>query len=90
VPSDTKLVNSIVIQPCQIGHNVKLNNAIIGPYVTLGDNVSIINSVVKNSVIGEKTTVREALLKDSMISTNASYNGDFKNVSLGDYTKYEE
>ncbi len=90
VPSDAKLVDSIVIQPCQIGHNVKLKNTIVGPYVTLGDNVSIFNSVVKNSVIGDKTTVREALLKDSMISTNASYNGDFKNVSLGDYTKYEE
>lgn len=90
VPESTKSENSLIIQPCFIGEHVKITNSIIGPYVTLGNNVTIVNSVIKNSVIGDKTAVREALLKDSMISTHASYNGDFKNVSLGDYTKYEE
>ncbi len=90
VPADAKLQNSLIIQPCQIGSHVKIQNSVIGPFVTLGDNVTVVNSVIKNSVIGNQTSVREALLKDSMISTHASYNGEFKNVSLGDYTKYEE
>ncbi len=89
-PADTQVNDSIIIHPCSIGQNVKLENAVIGPYVTLGDNVTVVNSVVKNSVIGAHTAVREALLKDSMISSHASYNGDFKVVSLGDYSKYAE
>jgi len=84
---DTAVIeNSVVLQPCFIGAGAHISNSVVGPHVSLGANSSIKGSVVRNSIIQHDTVVTNATLTDSMIGSNASYNGEAADVSIGDYS----
>ena len=81
--------NSTIIEPCRIGENVVLSNATVGPNVSIGDHCIIENSTVKNSLIQNHTTIKNANLDQAMIGNHVSYNGEFKSISIGDYSVLE-
>ncbi|MFT5243809.1 MAG: glucose-1-phosphate thymidylyltransferase [Glaciecola sp.] len=81
--------NSTIIEPCYIGAHVELYNATVGPNVSIGDNCVIENSTVKNSLIQNHTNIKNATLDNAMIGNHVRYNGDFKAISIGDYSVLE-
>ncbi|MCX2681195.1 sugar phosphate nucleotidyltransferase [Galbibacter sp. EGI 63066] len=89
VSSSVKQENSKIIQPCYIGENVVLKNATIGPNVSIGDETVVENSTVKNSLIQTHSTVKNANLDNAMIGNHAKFNGEFTDVSIGDYSVLE-
>tara|TARA_R110001592_G_scaffold224044_1_gene479651 strand:+ start:542 stop:1561 length:1020 start_codon:yes stop_codon:yes gene_type:complete len=89
VASTVKLTNSKIIEPCFIGEHVVLNNATIGPNVSIGKNCIIENSSIKNSLIQTHNTIKNASLNEAMIGNYVSYDGNFKKVSIGDYSVLE-
>jgi glucose-1-phosphate thymidylyltransferase len=89
ISSTVQKNNATIIEPCYIGENVVLNNASIGPNVSIGKNCVIENTTIKNSLIQTNTTIKNAHLDEAMIGNNVSYNGNFKSVSLGDYSVLE-
>lgn len=78
--------NSIIIEPCYIGENVKITGSVIGPYVSVGDNSVIENSVVRNSIIQKSTKINCANISNSMIGNHVEYKGKQVELSMGDYT----
>lgn len=89
IASTVKTNNATIVEPCYIGENVILNNTTIGPNVSIGKNCIIENATIKNSLIQTNTTIKNADLNEAMIGNNVFYNGNFKSVSLGDYTVLE-
>ncbi|MGB0428084.1 MAG: sugar phosphate nucleotidyltransferase [Flavobacteriales bacterium] len=89
VSSNVNLINSVVNQPCYIGNNVTLENANVGPYVSIGDNSIVKDSVLKNSLIQSNTKITEAVLDNSMIGNHVIYKGSSKAVSIGDYSRFD-
>jgi len=89
IASTVKMNNATIVEPCYIGENVILNNTTIGPNVSIGKNCIIENAIIKNSLIQTNTTIKNADLDEAMIGNNGFYNGNFKAVSLGDYTVLE-
>ncbi|TVQ85766.1 MAG: nucleotidyltransferase [Bacteroidetes bacterium] len=87
LPVTLKTENSVVIQPCHVGENVILKNAVIGPYVSLGSNSRIENSVISNSIIGESSTIRFTVLDNTMVGNFALWEGKPVELSLGDYSQ---
>lgn len=85
---DDSLVNihSTIIAPCYIGKNVLIQNSVIGPHVSIGDNSIIENSIIKNSIIQNDSNVRYGILEDSMIGNKSVYNGNSSNINIGDYS----
>lgn len=79
-------VNSVIIEPCYIGENVTLENAVIGPYVSLGDHVKVVQSVIRNSIVQERSLIKNKLIADSMIGSHVALKGNAENLSIGDYT----
>ena len=59
--------NSIIIAPVSIAEGCVIENSIIGPHVTIGNNTTIKSSVVKESIIGSYTTLDEVVLDLSLI-----------------------
>ena len=47
IDPSAKLINSIIIPPCYIGKDVVIENAVIGPHVSVGKNSKVINSKKK-------------------------------------------
>ena len=80
---EVKAENSKIIPPVHIADDVKINGSTIGPYVTVGKGAEIINSSVKDSVIGEKTKLENAHLEDSIIGDECQVSGTYKNLNIG-------
>ncbi|PIF43208.1 glucose-1-phosphate thymidylyltransferase [Chryseobacterium sp. 52] len=85
-PASAVIENSLIIQPCFIGENVKISNSKVGPGVSLGNNTTIVNSNIENSLIQENTRINHGNLSNSMIGNSAQYFGVAREISLGDYS----
>jgi len=84
---DVVQVNAVIIPPCYIGKGVTLRHAVIGPYATIGSNATIENSVIRESVVQANTTVRDVVLKRTMVGQHADIAGTPHEWSVGDYTQ---
>jgi glucose-1-phosphate thymidylyltransferase len=89
VSEDVKLENATIIPPCFIGENVVLINATVGPNVSLGKGCHIVNSTIKNSLVQTHVHIKNASLNNAMIGNHANFDGNFTNISIGDYSVLE-
>ncbi len=88
--SDTvRIENSTIIPPCYIGDDVVLINSIVGPNVSLGKATHLTNVKIQNSLVQTHAHLKNAKLDNSMIGNHASFDGDFKSISIGDYSVLE-
>lgn len=85
VAKSAKITNSVIIPPCFIGENAEISNTVIGPYVSLGNGSKIADSVIKKSIIQEKSVVKNAIINNSMLGNNASFEGKPADLSVGDF-----
>jgi glucose-1-phosphate thymidylyltransferase len=78
--------NSVIIEPCFIGADVKIENSIIGPHVSIGKGTQINNCVIKNSIIQSNTVITSKCIGNSMIGSHVVLKGILNEFSMGDYT----
>jgi glucose-1-phosphate thymidylyltransferase len=83
-------VDSVIIQPCFIGKNVKIHASVIGPHVSIGANSVVENSIIRNTNIQQNTHISNANMADSMLGSNVVYKGRSKDLSLGDFSTTHE
>lgn len=81
--------NSIIIHPVSIGKNCDIQNAVIGPHVTISDHAVIHNSIIKNSIIGRYAKIDDIVMDDSIIGNDASVKGAHQSLNLGDNTEID-
>jgi glucose-1-phosphate thymidylyltransferase len=86
VDDSAQLHNAQIVQPSLIGKNVVIKNAIVGPYASVGDNCVIEKSVVENCIIQNNTKIKHAVINNAMLGSYVEYNGEQKDLSIGDYT----
>lgn len=89
VDYNVKLENSNIIPPCYIGKNVVLINTTVGPNVSLGEGCHVQNSEIKNSLVQNHSHIKNAQLDNAMIGNHVSFDGNFKSISVGDYSVFE-
>ena len=89
ISEDVELINSVIIPPCFIGKNVKIENSVVGPHVSLGAGTVVKSAVVKNSIVQKNAVIANSVLKDSMIGNFAKILSYSKSISIGDYTTIE-
>jgi len=80
---DTREGN-VLIPPVFISPSAVLENSVVGPYVSVGDDSRIVSSVIRDSIISEGAEVIECLLEESLIGNNSIISGQFKRANLGD------
>ncbi|MCW5922286.1 MAG: NTP transferase domain-containing protein [Saprospiraceae bacterium] len=81
--------NTIFIHPVAVGVNCQIANSIIGPHVTVGDNVTINHSIVRDSIIGNFASLEDVVLKRSVIGSDASIRGMNLSLNIGDNTEID-
>ncbi|WBL25634.1 sugar phosphate nucleotidyltransferase [Zunongwangia sp. HGR-M22] len=89
IANNVKIKDTEITEPCFIGENVELINAKIGPNVSIGNGTKIENSTIKNSLIQTFAEVKNAKLDNAMIGNFAKFNGEFTQISIGDYSVLE-
>jgi len=86
IAATAKVNNSVINHPCFIDENAVLENAVVGPFVTVGAGTRISNSVVRNSIIQKNTTIENATIDNSLIGNSAKYKGRMSDLSMGDFS----
>lgn len=87
VSEKAKVVNSTIIQPCFIADGAEVQNSVVGPYVSIGKNSKISDSVISNSVVQEEACVCCVVMENSMVGNKATFKGSKNDLSVGDFTE---
>lgn len=83
-PTINTLSDSVIIPPVYIEQGAQIYRSIIGPYVSLAAHVEINSSIIRDSIINEHASIRDALLHKSLIGEKAQIIGTFKSLNMGD------
>jgi len=86
VSDKAKIVNSILILPVFIGDNVVIENSIVGPYVSISEGTSIVDSRITNSIIQKHSQVRRGILDNSLLGNFVNFEGNSCELDLGDFS----
>lgn len=87
IAEDVVIENAIVLPPSMILKGAKIVNSIVGPHVTIGSESRIENSIMSNSIVQNNASVKNANISNSMVGNHARYDGNNKDLSIGDYTE---
>ncbi len=82
--------NSIIIDPCFIGKNVTIENSVVGPYTSIGNNTTIKRCLISNSIIQSRSSLRYAVLENSMVGNHVNLSGSVLDISIGDYCSLKQ
>lgn len=82
--------NSVIVQPCFVGDHAVIRNAVIGPYVSVGHHSVVENTVITNSIIQNKSQIKNAVLDYSMVGNSSRYIGSRDELNLGDYSNFSK
>ena len=85
VSNKAKIVNSILIPPVYLGENVVIENSIVGPYVSISEGTTIVDSRITNSIIQKHSQVRKAILDNSLLGNFVNFEGNSSALDLGDF-----
>ncbi|MBI4647799.1 MAG: nucleotidyltransferase [Bacteroidia bacterium] len=80
------IINSVIIEPCFIGDNTIIENSIIGPYVSIGNDTRIKFSLLKNSIIQSNSILEYLNIHNSILGNFVELKGEANEMSIGDYT----
>ena len=85
VSKSAKIVNSVLIEPVYIGDDAEIVNSVVGPHVSIGKGTKVKDSIVKKSIVQEKSLIQNANINNSMVGSFASVEGTPMDLSVGDY-----
>ena len=75
--------DTAIIPPVFIDKDVKIEGSVIGPYVHIGSNSKIENSILKNCIIFEDVNISNAFMDNSIISEKVHYRGKTHSMDIG-------
>jgi len=81
--------NTIIIHPVSIGKDCEISNSIIGPHVTIGSNVKVEYSIIKESIIGSYASIEEVVLNNSLVGSDTAIKGLSQSLNIGDNTEID-
>jgi len=77
-------INSVIIPPCFIDPGSKIENSVVGPYVSVAAGCAITDSVVKNSILNDGSSLSNIVLDSSVIGSGAEVTGSASNLNISD------
>lgn len=87
--SENGATNSIIIQPVSIGRNARVENSIIGPYVSISEGAIVNSSIIEDSIVGNNAEVKYMMLRSSIIGDHAILIGKSNALNIGDSSTIE-
>ncbi len=79
----------VIIPPAFVAENAIVERSVIGPYTTVASGATVIDSVVRDSIISDGATVTASTLEQSIIGNNAIVKGKFSRLNVGDSSEID-
>lgn len=89
IAPDAVQENATVIPPCYVGPGAVLKNCTIGPRVSVGAATRVVDSRLEDCIIGDRSVLENVTLRNSMVGNDVHFNGNFSQVSLGDFNRLD-
>lgn len=80
---------AVIIPPAFVAENAIIERSVIGPYTTVASGATVIDSVVRDSIISDGATVTASTLEQSIIGNNAIVKGKFSRLNVGDSSEID-
>ncbi len=81
--------NVVVIPPVYVAPTARVEESVIGPYVSIGDGAVVRSAVVNDSIISDGATVSGTALTHSLIGSNAQIRSKLARINVGDDSELE-
>ena len=78
---------TIIIHPVSIGEGCKIEHAVIGPNVSIGDYAIVSRSILSDSIVGRYAHLQEVSLKHSVVGNDTALTGQPQTINIGDNTE---
>jgi glucose-1-phosphate thymidylyltransferase len=75
---------NVIIPPVVIAPSATLRHAVVGPYVSIGENVTITNAIVRDVIVNHESAIANVMLMNSIVGAGALVHGDFHSINVGD------
>ncbi len=80
---------SIIIPPCYIDGESEITRSIIGPYVSVARGCRISDSIIRNSILNEGSSMRDVMLEGSVVGAFAEVTGGRSSYNISDYSQID-
>lgn len=84
VSPDVKITDSVVVPPCYIAAGVVLERSVVGPNVSIEAGSTVRGSILSDSILRAQVSVNNAVVKNSMLGQRTTVSGTALDLSLGD------
>lgn len=81
--------DSVIVPPCFIGVGATIENSVVGPYVSAAAGCSIRDSIIRNSILGEGSSLCGVVLDASVIGAGAEVTRTSSNLNISDDSQVE-
>jgi len=81
--------NSVLIPPVYIEKSAVIKESVVGPYVSVAGEATIVRSIVRDSIINERAQIEDASLSQSLIGKDAYVRGSFERLNVGDSSQVD-
>lgn len=86
-PSPAQRTGSLIVPPSFVHRDAVLEDAVIGPYASIGAGTLVRNSVIRDSIVEENSEVVDAILQRSVVGSKVTIQGSARSISVGDNGK---
>lgn len=80
---------AVVVPPVDFGDDVVVEEAIVGPHVSVDTGSQITDSIVRNSIVGENATLDSVNLEGSIVGDGATVRSEANQLNVGDNSTIE-
>ncbi len=81
---EQKRSNVVIIPPVFVHPSADVKNSVLGPYVSIGADCMIDASIIRNSILDDKSEVIDAILETSLIGRHVHIEGRPGTINIGD------
>lgn len=82
--ADATVEGSVLIEPVYLSPTARVTGSVVGPNVSIGDDVVVENAIVRDSIVDAGAVIDSAMLTRSIVGRNALVRGEPLRVNVGD------
>jgi glucose-1-phosphate thymidylyltransferase len=75
---------AVLVPPVYVHPSAAIENAVVGPYATIGEGAVVKDAMVRDSILSEGAQVIAALVEGSLVGSKAQIVGHFHRFNVGD------
>jgi glucose-1-phosphate thymidylyltransferase len=81
---DCSFPGSSIVHPVWIAEGARVENSVVGPYVSLDRDATVAGSIVRDSILGAGCALQDVTLRGSIVGNDARVHGTYSTLNVGD------